>query len=125
MTDLAVPIPAGTRAARTNLTLHLPALCEALQQQRRFRIEQLAEMADGGAGAVVIPADPRAQVAQALRAGAAVALADAETALHRMATGTYGRCRRCDAAIPLERLEILPSATLCMTCQGGQEVDGG
>lgn len=31
------------------------------------------------------------------------------------------RCRQCKALIPPERLEIFPNATLCVTCQRGDE----
>jgi DnaK suppressor protein len=38
-------------------------------------------------------------------------------ALRRLADGTYGRCETCDTAIPVERLEALPHARLCVPCQ--------
>jgi RNA polymerase-binding protein DksA len=44
-------------------------------------------------------------------------LADANEALKRMAEGTYGVCETCGDTIPLERLEILPHARLCVPCQ--------
>lgn len=44
-------------------------------------------------------------------------LAQINGALERIDEGTYGHCTRCDAPIAAERLEILPSATLCMDCQ--------
>lgn len=115
-------VPAPLRA-RTDLTAHLPELREALEQLRRFRIEQLAELVDDTSRDRPGATDPHEHVTLVLRAGANAALADIETALHRMATGSYGRCQRCAAAIPLERLEILPSAALCMACQHAQEAD--
>jgi DnaK suppressor protein len=45
------------------------------------------------------------------------AVADTASALRRMAEGTYGRYERCTAAIPVERLEILPHARFCVPCQ--------
>jgi DnaK suppressor protein len=45
------------------------------------------------------------------------AVADTAQALRRMADGTYGTCERCTAAIPLERLQILPHARVCAPCQ--------
>jgi DnaK suppressor protein len=45
------------------------------------------------------------------------AVADTAQALRRMADGSYGTCERCIAAIPLERLEILPHARFCVPCQ--------
>ncbi len=44
-----------------------------------------------------------------------------ERALERIAGGTYGLCAGCGEAIPPERLEIIPYATLCIHCQ--QEKD--
>lgn len=38
-------------------------------------------------------------------------------ALKRMEDGTYGTCERCGAAIPTERLEVIPTATLCVECK--------
>jgi DnaK suppressor protein len=44
-------------------------------------------------------------------------LRDVDRALGRVAAGTYGRCVRCGEAIPLERLEALPWAALCIDCK--------
>lgn len=44
-------------------------------------------------------------------------LIETTQALRRMASGTYGRCERCRAAIPAERLEIRPHARYCVPCQ--------
>jgi RNA polymerase-binding protein DksA len=38
-------------------------------------------------------------------------------ALQKMADGTYGICDNCGEPIPAARLEALPYATLCITCQ--------
>lgn len=38
-------------------------------------------------------------------------------ALGRIDKGTYGKCERCGAEIPLERLEAIPTARLCVTCK--------
>ncbi len=37
-------------------------------------------------------------------------------ALTRVKTGDYGICENCGAAIPIERLDVLPSSTLCVEC---------
>lgn len=39
-----------------------------------------------------------------------------EAALARLDAGTYGACVACGAALPVERLELVPDAELCMTC---------
>ncbi|MFI7435948.1 TraR/DksA C4-type zinc finger protein [Micromonospora haikouensis] len=44
-----------------------------------------------------------------------------ERALGRLDEGTYGFCEGCSAPIPVERLEIFPSATACVTCKQNRE----
>jgi len=39
-----------------------------------------------------------------------------EHALRRIETGGYGICEVCGEAIPVARLEVLPYATMCVTC---------
>jgi DnaK suppressor protein len=42
-------------------------------------------------------------------------------ALQRIADGTYGRCEECAEPIPPARLKAMPTATLCVRCQGAAE----
>lgn len=42
---------------------------------------------------------------------------DIAAALKSVDNGTYGTCARCGKAIEIERLEVKPDATLCVTCQ--------
>ncbi|MEK7129578.1 MAG: TraR/DksA C4-type zinc finger protein [Patescibacteria group bacterium] len=44
-------------------------------------------------------------------------LAATEAALGRIAGGTYGFCTNCSDMIDTDRLSILPTATLCLTCE--------
>ncbi|GAA1614958.1 TraR/DksA family transcriptional regulator [Catellatospora bangladeshensis] len=39
------------------------------------------------------------------------------SALQRLQDGSFGTCGRCAQQIPLARLEIMPWATHCVTCQ--------
>ena len=48
-------------------------------------------------------------------------LAEIDAALKRIEEGTYGTCTNCDRPIPVERLEALPWATLCIDCQRDRE----
>jgi DnaK suppressor protein len=48
-------------------------------------------------------------------------LAQVDSALKHLDEGTYGVCARCGREIATERLEALPSATLCITCQSEAE----
>jgi DnaK suppressor protein len=115
------------------LASRLPVLRAALEQQRRFRREQLALLEANGraheSSADTDPSDHRDEErTHALRevdalvvAGARRALADIELALVRMHTGRYGLCRSCAARIPVCVLEAIPKTTLCLACQHRSE----
>jgi DnaK suppressor protein len=49
------------------------------------------------------------------------ALDHVRAALVRVEAGTYGQCSRCGADIPTGRLEAMPTATMCITCQEADE----
>jgi DnaK suppressor protein len=112
----------NTTAPRTATVSQLRELRSALEQQRAFRADQLAELRIS-ASRVAID-DPRAEVIDALRSGAASALQDIETALARMDSGEYGVCVTCSATVPLERLEVVPMAASCMPCARAQHTSG-
>jgi len=42
-------------------------------------------------------------------------------ALNRLDEGTYGTCQRCGCDIPVQRLEAVPTASLCITCKEVEE----
>jgi DnaK suppressor protein len=42
---------------------------------------------------------------------------EVQQALTRIENGTYGLCSNCGQPIPEKRLEALPWATLCVTCE--------
>ncbi|SFS03699.1 transcriptional regulator, TraR/DksA family [Microbacterium sp. cf046] len=54
--------------------------------------------------------------AEGQRTDAVRTLGELDAALSRLAAGTYGTCASCGDAIPLERLRLLPAATLCVPC---------
>lgn len=43
-------------------------------------------------------------------------LQDVLDALEKMEKGTYGKCENCQKDIPLERLQVNPSAKTCLDC---------
>jgi DnaK suppressor protein len=45
-------------------------------------------------------------------------LAEIESALTRLADGSYGLCESCGEQIPTARLEARPTARLCVSCAG-------
>ena len=105
-------------AHRSATTGQLGEFRAALEEQREFRLAQLADLTTRGPdGPGLPPDDPVDEVSNALRLGATLALDEIDAALQRLETGRYGLCRACDGVIPIERLEIRPMAALCMQCQ--------
>ena len=51
--------------------------------------------------------------------------AQAEHAMQRLDEGTYGNCEGCSNPIPVERLEVFPSATTCVNCKQVRERRAG
>jgi DnaK suppressor protein len=51
---------------------------------------------------------------EGLEEDAQAQLREVEAALTRLEDGTYGTCRICGKAIPVERLEAVPWTTLCI-----------
>jgi DnaK suppressor protein len=103
-------------AARSTTGLsgqQLIMLRDMLQEQRRFRVEQLSEPPPQSRTMSAAELEVRETVLH----GGQLALADVEAALDRMRNGTYGRCVHCGTRLPVERLEVVPQAALCMPCQ--------
>ena len=73
-------------------------------------------------GDVDLADDPGARLAareaqETLNGLQAAQLEKIDHALARIEAGTYGTCEECGVAIPAARLEVMPSATLCVECQ--------
>lgn len=47
-----------------------------------------------------------------------------EEALQRIKEGTYGRCTECEGKIKRARLEAIPHARFCISCQEKKEGEG-
>ncbi|GAB2943234.1 hypothetical protein GCM10027280_34900 [Micromonospora polyrhachis] len=101
-------------------TVHNPAelLRDTLEEQFRTHTDQLTEL-------TVFSRQPDLggydrDTLNGLIASARQGVADAAQALRRMSEGTYGICERCQASIPVGRLEILPHARFCVPCQQKQ-----
>lgn len=93
----------------------LAVLRSMLEEQRAFRLDQLAELHLPAPHGLLGTDDP--EIFQSLSAGARAALRDVEAALQRLDEGRYGLCVDCGTAIPVERLEILPQTARCLACQ--------
>lgn len=112
------------------LTDHLPALHNTLNQQRRFRLQQLAEL-EAEIDRVTAPTNAadtaRREVTVKLSAAARQALADIDETFTLITTGRYGRCRRCHAKIPIHLLQTIPTSRWCLNCRqhlGGSGATG-
>jgi RNA polymerase-binding transcription factor DksA len=95
----------------------LLAIRSDLDQQRRFRCEQLEELEVDAAEAMASADQNRLQVTRVLTLAAEAALSEIDAALQRLEVGSYGICDRCAEPIRWERLEVLPMSRLCTPCQ--------
>jgi DnaK suppressor protein len=109
------------------MTHDTDAITRALERRRQELQDELASL-------TAVPRDPMAAVSFGKRIGdgtteaverlnkvgtansIAVTLADVERALEKLEDGTYGICDSCGEPIGEERLEAIPSATLCISC---------
>ena len=87
-----------------------------LQEERRFRVEQLAAL-----DAELAANQQHDCLKLALRIAAITALDEIDAALARMADGRYGLCVNCAQPLPAARLEVLPRAPLCMQCHFNEQ----
>ncbi|HLL65328.1 MAG TPA: TraR/DksA family transcriptional regulator [Micromonosporaceae bacterium] len=110
MPSTVFPVPDRPHPA---LLSGLPVLRAMLEEQRQFRLDQLAELAAEGE----VADRARSEVTATLVAGARQALHDIDTALDRMLSGHYGLCTRCHGLISVERLYVLPQTGFCVDCQ--------
>ncbi len=103
-------VSTSSNAAVPSLTeAELARLRVQLEDCRRERREQLDAL-----GVAPPNEDP---VAAAHRESVRSILADSQAAFDRLAVGTYGTCTYCAAPIPVARLELVPYAAGCVTCQ--------
>lgn len=123
MTDTATrPIIPAPNARFCGTDSDLRAIKVDLEQQRRFRVEQLRVLtASIHRGAPTRADNPQGAVDLALRAAATTVLANIDDALARITTNRYGLCQECGTAISLERLQALPMMSWCRPCQHAQE----
>ena len=102
----------------TSNRMRMDNLRQALHAQFEQHTDHLIALTAQRTGAERNGEDP--QTIAALIVSVRQALADTTEALNRMADDAYGRCERCRADIPVERLEILPHVRFCVPCQPTQ-----
>ncbi|MCU1655897.1 MAG: hypothetical protein JWO57_553 [Pseudonocardiales bacterium] len=110
----------AARSAPALTDERLAQLREMLEQQRDFRLDQLGQLYRYDDRPAHTDVDR--EITRSLIDGARAALRDVRAALRRMDVGSYGRCLHCEAPLTTERLEVLPQAALCMSCQRAAEV---
>ena len=92
-----------------------------LEVQWRARLQEVTELSLAYHEAAAAPAGPPGErkLRQLLRRAIAArrALADTDEALGRLASGRYGLCEGCVAAIPAWLLTGAPDARFCLRCQ--------
>jgi RNA polymerase-binding transcription factor DksA len=92
-----------------------------LEAQWRARLQEVTELSLAYHDAAAAPTEPPGarKLRQLLRRAIAArrALADTDEALGRLASGRYGLCEGCGAAIPAWLLTGTPDARFCPRCQ--------
>lgn len=113
------------QAARSSSAARGPVWRALLEAQWRARLQEVTELSlayhEAAAVTAAAPAGPHGErkLRQLLRRAIAArrALADTDEALGRLASGRYGLCEGCAAAIPGWLLTGTPDARFCPRCQ--------
>lgn len=115
--------PVADRRRHELSVADLDALRADLLEQRRFRAEQLQELAGPTPTRVDRASDRRAASQVAVRvqlaASARMVLDDVEAALERIEEGRYGSCLTCGGPVALRYLRVVPQARFCLPCRSG------
>ena len=90
-------------------------LLRSQAERRHIVVERSADALDG-----TLQAADRERSAQTL-AEDFRRLRHVEAALARIRSGDFGICQSCDQRIPLRRLQAVPWAALCVSCQEKEE----
>jgi len=93
-------------------------------EQARLRLELSEEVEHPhvahGAQTAAASEVSESQRGQQLRGREQLHLVSIDSALARIAAGTFGTCLNCGKPIAPERLEVLPWATDCIDCHAGK-----
>ena len=112
MTDLDQVAPTGAPYEASPVDLQWYR--HELEQQRRFRLDQVTHLAYD---VLAVSDDALSEVTATLMRAARAALADVDAALFRLAIGRFGNCQRCGRVIPEDVLRAVPAVSLCPRCQ--------
>lgn len=106
---------AEMREALASQRQRLLAVVQTTQAQMAEKSGDLADVSDRASEGFEDELD------MGLMAIEAAQLEDIEAAIRRIDDGSYGLCATCGKAIPRKRLEVLPFARRCLTCEGENE----
>ena len=107
MTSAAIPLDARKTALEVRLAdlqARIAAIGAELESHTNPDWDDLAQEREAD------------EVLEASGLSAQAEIRQIEAALARIASGDYGFCARCGAAIAPERLDVLPFAPLCRDC---------
>lgn len=120
----ALPIRPSPPSGANPMSHDLPRYRAVLEEQWRRQAADLVQLSFGALTPAPHEADQHGLPLDGLdRTAYQVATArqhlnETEAALARVDDGSYGLCRCCGDPITPERLEVLPAARYCATCQG-------
>ena len=105
------------RAARASLLARAAELRDRLERVRSdLRREREPLPRDSDDAAIAVEND---EVLEAIELTASRELTLIDEALERIGQGLFGLCGRCAGEIDVERLKVVPYATLCRDCAPG------
>jgi DnaK suppressor protein len=110
----------STRLDNRSVATHLST--EQVEHLRRLLVDEYGER-QARAVELQDPVDLEPDLADVLLARGEEAMDEIDAALARIGDGSYGTCVSCGAPIPFERLEIVPAADRCVTCQADRDRD--
>ena len=96
---------------QTILTAKLEEICRSAAGREGITIERTADALDETQSAAARELSTRGLEREAKL------VRNVRQALGRISAGTYGTCLECEDAISQKRLEALPWAALCISCQ--------
>lgn len=108
-----------TKMQESLLQMKQEILDKLVQANAEFR--SIVEEMDPKDFADLASDDVDRKMLEALGSQDAKRLRAIDSALLRIQQGRYGMCMKCSKKIPLERLEALPYAVMCIDCQKDEE----
>ena len=93
---------------------------EQVERLRRLLVDEYAER-QARATELQEAVDLEPDLVDVLLARGYEAMDEINAALARIGDGSYGTCTNCGAPIPFERLEMVPAADRCVTCQADRD----